>query len=218
MVANKFGRNIKVLRADNGREYSNSAMNSYLNSRSIVLENIAPYIPEQNGKAECENRTIVESTRIIIHVKGLPKNCEPKLLIRRSIYWIEFWSRKKKKSKKKIVIPYELWYGRKPNLSHIKTFGIDVYAHIDKQFRKKMDRKAEKYILVAYQGESTNYRLYDPEVEKVIISRNVIFNEIPTTKSLSSTSPGIRLPAEKSKAPDNGEVSAETMKARPQID
>lgn len=80
MVANKFGRNMKVLRADNGCEYSNNATTNYLKSRgdlfileTIILENMAPYTPEQNGKAEREIRTVVESARTMIHAKGLSK-------------------------------------------------------------------------------------------------------------------------------------------------
>jgi hypothetical protein len=32
-----------------------------------------PYIPEQNGAAEQENRTFVESARSMLHASGLPK-------------------------------------------------------------------------------------------------------------------------------------------------
>jgi len=61
-----------------------------------------------------------------------------------------------------------------------------------------MDKKAKKYILVGYQGDSTNYRLYDPEEEKVI-SRNVIFDETPVTPVSSDMSTGIRLPVNEDK-------------------
>lgn len=43
MIHNKFDRNIKILRADNGREYSNTAFHEYLKSYGIILESTAPY-------------------------------------------------------------------------------------------------------------------------------------------------------------------------------
>jgi len=76
-----------------------------------------------------------------------------------------------------ITTPYEAWNFKKPELSHIRIFGSSAFVHIDKQFRQKLDKKARKLILVRYQKESSNYRLWDPQSNKIIISRDVIFNK-----------------------------------------
>jgi len=73
--------------------------------------------------------------------------------------------------------PYEMWMGKKPTLSHLRIFGSEAYVYIDKQFRKKFDPKAKKMILVGYQAESTNYRLYDPISKKIAVSRNAVIHE-----------------------------------------
>lgn len=73
--------------------------------------------------------------------------------------------------------PYEIWNGRKPDLSHLRIFGSTAYMHVPKQFRKKLDAKAKKVILVGYQGESSNYRLFNPDTMRVSVSMNVTFNE-----------------------------------------
>lgn len=72
LIENKFGRVMRELRSDNGREFRNKDMNGYPESRGIQRESTAPYTPEQNGKAERDNRTIIESARTMIHAKGLP--------------------------------------------------------------------------------------------------------------------------------------------------
>jgi len=82
--------------------------------------------------------------------------------------------------------PYEMWMGKKPTLSHLRIFGSEAYVYIDKQFRKKFDPKAKKMILVGYQAESTNYRLYDPISKKIVVSRNVVIHE--GKKNLTNTS------------------------------
>lgn len=46
-----------------------------------------------------------------------------------------------------------------------------------KQLIRKFNARAKKIILVGYQGESANYRLYDPEKKTVSVSRNVSFRE-----------------------------------------
>lgn len=71
-IANKLGRTMKVLRSDNGRKFCNRQMDEYLESRGIAKETTAPYTPQQNGKTERDNRTIVESARTMIHAKSLP--------------------------------------------------------------------------------------------------------------------------------------------------
>lgn len=73
--------------------------------------------------------------------------------------------------------PYELWTGKKPNLNH-KIFGSVVYVHTPKQFVKKFyQARSKKTILVGYQGDSSNCRLYNCETMSVSVSRNVVFNE-----------------------------------------
>lgn len=70
--------------------------------------------------------------------------------------------------------------GKKPNLSYLRVFGSEAYVHVEKQFRKKLDAKTKKMLLVGYQTESSNYRLYDPTIKYVLVSQNIIFNETPS--------------------------------------
>ena len=45
---------------------------------------------------------------------------------------------------KKNATPYEKWYGKKPNVTHLKVFGCTAYAHIPDSQRQKLDKKADK--------------------------------------------------------------------------
>ena len=58
-VENQFGRKIKRIRSDRGREYESSAFNSFVQSLGIIHETIAPYSPASNGMAERKNRTLI---------------------------------------------------------------------------------------------------------------------------------------------------------------
>jgi len=171
-IRNKYGYSIKALRADNGGEYVNESVKSYLNKFGITMENTAPYTPEQNGKAERENRTIVECARTMLHAKNLPKKLWAEA-VNTAVYILNRTSVKAGKD----ITPYEAWHQRKPELSHTRIFGSDAYVHINKQFRRKLDKKAKKLILVGYQAESQNYRLWDSTTDKIVISRDVVFNE-----------------------------------------
>jgi len=75
------------------------------------------------------------------------------------------------------MIPYEAWMNRKPRFDHIRMFGSEAYAHISKQLRKKWDKKSQNLILMDYQTDSYNFRLFDPQTGKIIISRDVAIHE-----------------------------------------
>ncbi|ODM96964.1 Retrovirus-related Pol polyprotein from transposon TNT 1-94 [Orchesella cincta] len=63
------------------------------------------------------------------------------------------------------------------HLGHIKTFGCTAYKHVPKQQRGTWDAKSTKCILVGYDSNSNNYRLYDSERGNITIGRNVTFEE-----------------------------------------
>lgn len=77
---------------------------------------------------------------------------------------------------KESTTPYEKWYGRKPNISHLKVFGCIAYAHIPEVERRKLDKKAQKLRFVGYSVTSKGYRLFDEETHKVNTCRDVEFN------------------------------------------
>lgn len=75
------------------------------------------------------------------------------------------------------MTPYEAWTGEKPLVDHLRAFGCQAYAQIPKDERKKLNSKSRKCILLGYGTEMKDYRLYDPQRQKVFYSRDVIFNE-----------------------------------------
>lgn len=49
--------------------------------------------------------------------------------------------------------------------------------NLPKQLINKLNNKASALVMVGYQDNSTNYRLFNPETKKVHVSKHVIFNE-----------------------------------------
>ncbi|KAG6532390.1 hypothetical protein ZIOFF_006230 [Zingiber officinale] len=74
--------------------------------------------------------------------------------------------------------PNEAWYGKKPNVTHVKSFGYLAYSHIPDALRTKHDDKSEKCIFVGYSERSKAYKLYNLKNKKKIMnSRGVLFNK-----------------------------------------
>ncbi|KAF7147957.1 hypothetical protein RHSIM_Rhsim03G0172600 [Rhododendron simsii] len=78
------------------------------------------------------------------------------------------------------MTPEEAWSGRKPAVDHFRIFGCVAYAHIPDQKRKKLDDKGEKCIFLGVSDQSKAYKLYNPITKKILISRDVIFDEAQT--------------------------------------
>lgn len=171
-VKTKFGYSVKILHVDNGTEYNNSQFKEFLRQEGITLENTAPYTPEQNGRAERDNRTLIESARSMIHAAKVPKYLWAEA-VNTAVYILNRTPTMQAPGS----TPYEIWCGGKPTLSHLRIFGCEAFVHIPNVNRTKLEAKSQKMIFVGYHNNSTNYRLFDTNTKKITVSRNVLFNE-----------------------------------------
>lgn len=172
--AKTLGHNIEELLSDNGGEFDCKEVKSILAESGISQRLTAPYTPQQNGGSERENRTIVEMARTFKY-----SNSEVEFpdaiwaeLVSTAIYILN----RTGKSSIEGVSSYELWMGKKPRIRHLRIIGSSCYVHIPAQKRKKMDKKAVKGFLVGFDGEE-RYRIYTPDDHRVILSRDVQFQE-----------------------------------------
>jgi hypothetical protein len=63
LIKNPSKRKIKILRSDNGGEYTSKEFVSFCRDVGIKRELTTPYNPQQNGVAERKNRTMLERSR-----------------------------------------------------------------------------------------------------------------------------------------------------------
>ena len=64
-----------------------------------------------------------------------------------------------------------------PDLSHIRIFGSVYCCHVPTNNRKKLDPSGEKGLLVGYSEISKAYRVCIPARRRIIVSRDVQFDE-----------------------------------------
>lgn len=74
-------------------------------------------------------------------------------------------------------MPEEAWSGSKPSVEFFRVFGCLAHMHVPDSKRIKLDDKSMKCILLGVSEESKAYRLFDPVSKKIVISRDVIFEE-----------------------------------------
>ena len=61
--------------------------------------------------------------------------------------------------------------------SQLHVFRGISYVHVLDQERSKIDDKSEKYVFIDYNSSFKGYKLYNPSARKVIVIRNVEFDE-----------------------------------------
>ena len=71
----------------------------------------------------------------------------------------------------------EAWSGSKPSLDHFRVFGCISHVHIPDSKRTKLDDKSVRCVLLRVSEESKAYRLYDLVSQKMIVSKDVKFEE-----------------------------------------
>lgn len=197
MVTAKFGRKIARVRSDNGGEYRNEQFEKFCEQKGIQMECTVPYSPEQNGVSERMNRTLVEKARAMLIGSGVAKTfwCEA---VETAAYLV---NRSPASALKEGKTPFELWEGRKPNISGMRVWGSPAYCHVPKETRKKLDSKAWKGIFLGY--HSNGYRIWDPKRKKVVVQRDVIIDEsrdtskeVPIPEKIPADSEIIRITRE----------------------
>lgn len=169
LLENKTDKKVKAVRTDNGGEYTSSLLSSYFKKKGIEPQTTMAYTPQQNGKAERLNRTLMEKTRSMLNGAGLPEALWGEAIMTAN------YLRNRSPSTNRTKTPLELMFGIKPDLTNLRVFGCEAFVHTPKQKRSKLDETSEKGIFIGY--TPNGYRILMEDYQTVMESRDVVFNE-----------------------------------------
>lgn len=120
-IKTQTGRRVQTLRCDGDKVYLNDYLKTALADLQINLQISAPYTPEQNGIAERDHRSTVESARSLLHSQGISLKLWAECIndvvyaLNRSVYTPD------------VITPYQRWFGVKPDVSRLRVFGSVTY-------------------------------------------------------------------------------------------
>ena len=72
---------------------------------------------------------------------------------------------------------FEAWYGRKPSVSFLWTFGCIGHVRKMKPILTKLEDRSTPMVFLGYAKGTKAYQLYDQCGDKVLVSRDVMFDE-----------------------------------------
>ena len=136
---------MKVLKSDRGGEYFPQEFTNYYEENGLIHQRSTPYTPQQNGLAERKYRTLVDMLNVMIISARLPFNLWGEALL------IACHVHNRVLSKKIQSSPYELWNGRKPNLSYFKVWGCITYLNFQILKEPSLDLELSKVCLLVMQ-------------------------------------------------------------------
>ena len=163
---------IKVLRSDKGKEYYSKAVLQFTTEKGIIHEFSSAYIHEQNGRAEREIQNLLDCARSMI----LGKKVNIKLWSE-AVKTAAYISNRVITRSLETKSPFEKCFGYAPDIKHMRIFGSTAYLNVPIPQRNKFTTRSRKMMLVGYDEESCNYRLWDKETQRIKISSDVDFYE-----------------------------------------
>jgi hypothetical protein len=180
----------EVIECD-GELMKSHVFTNFIDSLGVSAEPSAPYTQNQNGAAERSGGVVEAKSNAMRAGAKLPAYLMREI-VRSAVYlhnriprWLHNWK-----------TPYERFFtflacrdgvvfeSMKPKLAHLKVYGCKAYV-MSAETHKKLGRKQQfnprAWIgyLVGY--NSTNiYRIWNPATNKIVVARDVIFDEKST--------------------------------------
>ncbi|HEV7738404.1 MAG TPA: DDE-type integrase/transposase/recombinase, partial [Chlamydiales bacterium] len=145
IVSTNFERKIKCIRSDRGGEFLSETFKQFLINQGTSHQLTAPYTPQQNGMAERANRTVVQAAKAMLHSAGLSYG-----FWERAVETAVFARNRSPTQSLTYKTPYELLFGRAPDISYMRVFGCLAYRNIPSDNRQKLDPSAEKLTFLGY--------------------------------------------------------------------
>jgi transposase InsO family protein len=181
-------RKVKKLRSDNGTEFNNTILRSFLEDSGISHNFSAARTPQQNGVVERKNRTLIEAARSMMAYSDVPK-----YLWAEAIATACYTQNRTIINKRTGKTAYEMINCRKPNIKFLRIFGCRCFVLNDRENLEKFDKKADEGIFIGYSLTKRAYRVYNRRTRVILESTNVTFDEKVKSGNLEtnlSTEPG----------------------------
>ena len=123
-----------------------------------------PGTSQHNGVSKHRDRTLLDMVRSMMSLTDLP---------------LSFWgyalettafTLNRAPSKSVETTPYELWFGKKPKLSFLKSFG-GCDAYVKRLQPDKLEPKSKKRVFIGYPKERIGYTFYHRFEAKIFVMK-----------------------------------------------
>lgn len=163
---------IRTIRCDNAPEFVKGAFRDYAQEVGINFETTVPHTPQQNGVAERHNLTFGNMVRAMLLDADMAEWFWP-LALHAAIY---IKNRLPHSAIPRHTSPYQLWFGTKPSLHHLRPFGAHCIAKIlPASALSKFQARGEAGRFVGYSKTAKGYLFWNPKSRSIQTRRELDF-------------------------------------------
>ncbi|KAK0608504.1 hypothetical protein LWI29_031711 [Acer saccharum] len=130
------------------------------------------YIFDTSTKWSCWDRVLQEMARVMLLSNNVPSNLWAEAINTACYIGNRVFLRPGTRN-----TSYELWKGKRPNVSYFHTFGSKCYILNDRDQLGKFDAKSDEGIFIGYALNSRAYRVFNLKTLSVMESSNVVFDD-----------------------------------------
>lgn len=175
---------------DNGTEFSNKSVTTFLQDLDIVHQSSCVYTPQQNGLVERKHMHLLNCSRALRFHASLPIKFGGDCVLS-ATYLINRTPSVGLNGKNS----FEILFNTLPDYDSLRMFGSLCYVSVVPQSGDKFAARSIKSVFLGYPYVQKGYKVLDLESKKVFISRDVRFvkNVFPF-KNVSSQPPQMLFP------------------------
>ena len=160
------------LQSDGGGEYKSNKFATYLSTHGIQHFTSNADNPSQNGIAERYIRTVSEAGLSMLTNARLSDKYWP-YAMRSAVYILN----RIPKTVLGNVSPYERWTGTSPDLSTLRTFGVDAHVRVVTQEKRKGGDKAHPCTFLGYREGLKGYIFESKKTQRIVTNGDAVFYE-----------------------------------------
>ena len=133
LVQNLHPKQLRYIKSDNALEFKTRELLAYYKNNGLLVEFSAPFIHEENGRAEISNKTLLAATRSLLFTARLSVSYWP-FALNAAVFQQNMII-----PVGKTVSPYTLLTGKEPEYKRLRIFGAKGYAHVPNEKRRTFD-------------------------------------------------------------------------------
>jgi hypothetical protein len=164
-VSTQFGRTVKAIQCDNGREFDNSSTRFFLLSNGTQLRMSCPYTSSQNGKAEHIIHSVNNVIRTLLIQASLPGR-----------YWAEglhtttYLLNCLPITAIQAVCPHLALFVSAPSYEHLHVFACTCYPNMTATTPHKLSPRSTRCVFQGYSADHKGYSYLDLSTNHLIVS------------------------------------------------
>ena len=182
-VETQLNKKVRVIQSDG--EFTSNVFQDWARDRGTRLQMSTAYTPQSNGMAERFVKTVKTIARTNLIDSNMAKRFWP-FAVKHAVYTYNriphSGLNKNPRAENKLLTPHERLTGKSPKYDRLRVFGSRCHAVIPSEIRVKSDAFGKRTNIGSFLGYAEDigkkaYYVWSPKRRKVIISRDVFFDE-----------------------------------------